>query len=242
LIALDDLVSMMSKERQMRGGDSTNAATSPSGEPSFANENKGLNLIPIASMAGGWTGPLLIFWLYVLGPLRPFHYPTGDLTPAMSVFAGLFVACVSTWWLPSSYFRVRSFERTGRIYEVLGVRIFRWFVPDGDLANRWRRRSEPDFKIIRNRRLAAAFVRRTQLSEKSHVVVLFLGLISAAYAWQIGWRGWAAYLALGNVLVNLYPILLQRYTRARLLPIVAARRRLGRSRGTASSIDRPGAR
>jgi hypothetical protein len=32
----------------------------------------------------------------------------------------------------------------------------------------------------------------------------------------IGWHGWACYLSVGNVLVNLYPILLQRYTRGRL--------------------------
>ena len=45
------------------------------GDPTFANETSGFNLIPFASMAGGWLGPLLMFWLYVWGPLRPFHYP-----------------------------------------------------------------------------------------------------------------------------------------------------------------------
>ena len=43
-----------------------------------------------------------------------------------------------------------------------------------------------------------------------------LGMVSAAYAWRIGWHGWATYLSVGNVLVNVYPILLQRYTRGRL--------------------------
>lgn len=47
-----------------------------------------------------------------------------------------------------------------------------------------------------------------------------MGILSTAFAWQIGWRGWAVYLGAGNVLVNLYPVLLQRYTRARIQPIL----------------------
>jgi hypothetical protein len=152
----------------------------------------------------------------VWGPLRPFHYPGGELLPPMPWLIGCFALAVAFWWVPASYYRVQPFERNGRVYERLGVRHFRWFVPDGDAANRWRRRREPGFRIIRNHHYARAFGRRTELSEKSHLVMLVLGGLSASYAWAIGWRGWAIYLAAGNVLVNLYPILLQRYTRARL--------------------------
>jgi hypothetical protein len=192
------------------------ADRTPEVDASFADETTGFNLIPFASMAGGWLGPLLMFWLYVWGPLRPFHYPSGDLLPPL----GLLVAClavgVAAWWMPASYYRVRAFERNGRLYESLGVRHFRWLVPDGDAANRWRRRRDPAFRVIRNRRDARAFRHRTALSEKSHLMMLMLGAMSAGFAWAIGWPGWALYLTAGNVVVNLYPILLQRYTRARL--------------------------
>ena len=180
----------------------------------------GLNLIPFASMAGWWLGPLLMFWLYVWGPLRPFHYANGELLPPLPMGVALFAACIALWWLPSSYFHIRPFERSGRIYEALGVRLFRWLVPDGDAANRWRRRREPGFRMIRNRRQAVAFVRRTELSERGHLVMLALGILSAAFAWTIGWTGWALYLGVGNLLVNLYPVILQRYTRARLQKVV----------------------
>lgn len=185
-------------------------------DPQFANETTGFNVIPFASMAGGWLGPLLMFWLYVWGPLRPFHYPGGELFPPLPVFVTLFAASIALWWLPSSYYQIRPFERSGRLYEAIGVRLFRWFVPDGDAANRWRRRREPAFRVIRNRRYALAFVRRTELSERSHLVMLALGALSTVFAWRIGWVGWAIYLGIGNVLVNLYPVFLQRYTRARL--------------------------
>ncbi len=217
----------MSKGNQSSGADNREESETQFGEPRFANESTGFNLIPFASMAGGWLAPLLMFWLYVWGPLRPFHYPPGDLAPDFLKASAVFIACLAAWWLPASYYKVRSFERSGRVYEVLGVKLFRWFVPDGDLANRWRRHREPTHRIIRNRRFAEAFVARTELSEKSHMVVLLVGLVSAAYAWQIGWQGWAIYLTVGNLLVNVYPILLQRYTRARLLPIVGALRKRG---------------
>ena len=69
----------------------------------------------------------------------------------------------------------------------MGVRLFRWFVPDGDAANKWRRRREPAFRMIRNRRQAVEFVQRTEMGEKSHLVMLALGFLSTAFAWRIGW-------------------------------------------------------
>ena len=188
------------------------------------DRTSGLNLIPFASMAGGWLGPLLMFWLYVWGPLRPFHYPSGELLPPLPILLACFALGVSVWWMPASFYRLRAFERNGRLYRILGVRRFRTFVPDGDAANRWRRRREPDFRMIRNRQEARAFTQRTEASERGHLVMLVLGAMSAAFAWAIDWRGWAVYLTVGNVLVNVYPILLQRYTRARLLNLELPKR------------------
>ena len=176
----------------------------------------GLNIVPFASMAGGWLGPLVMFWLYVWGPLRPFAYPDGDLLPGIWFLIPV-AACIALWWvLPDRYFRVQGFERSGRIYEWLGVRTFRKFAPDGDFANRWERRKDPGFRMISSRKSAADFIVRTRQSERGHIVLLALGVVSTAYAWSVGWHGWAVYLAAGNILVNFYPIVLQRYTRGRI--------------------------
>lgn len=180
----------------------------------------GLNLVPFSSMAGGWLGPLLMFWLYIWGPLRPYAYPAGDLLPG-AWFAVVVAACIALWWvLPRGYFELRAFERSGRIYRCLGVPLFRRFAPNGDLANRWERRANPHFRVIRGRRSATELLVRTEQSERGHLVLLALGAVSAAYAIQVGWVGWAVYLSLGNMLVNLYPILLQRYTRSRLRAVL----------------------
>ena len=176
----------------------------------------GLNLVPFASMAGGWLGPLLMFWLYVWGPLRPYAYPSGNLVPS-AWFVIVVAACIALWWvLPRAYFETREFESTGRIYRALGVLVFRRFAPDGDFASKWERRANPHFRVMGGRRSAAAFLVRTEDSERGHLVLPALGLVSAAYAWRVGWHGLAVYLSAGNVLVNVYPMLLQRYTRGRL--------------------------
>jgi hypothetical protein len=136
--------------------------------------------------------------------------------PQSPSFLAACALCAALWWVPASYYRVRGFERSGRFYELLGVRWFRHFVPDGDLSNRWRRRREPHFKMIRNRDAAQAFLPRNIASEQSHLVLLLAGFATCAYAWRIGWDGWAWYLFVANVAANVYPILLQRYTRTRL--------------------------
>jgi hypothetical protein len=202
---------------------------SRSNAPRHTPPTHGLNIIPFGIMAGGWLGPLLMFWLYVWGPLRPFHYPNGDLLPP-APFVFVIIACFSLWWLlPRAYFRVQGFEQTGRCYELLGVVLFRWFAPDGDFANRWERRKNPDFRVIRGRRSAADFIVRTEQSERGHLVLLALGIASAAWASCIGWHGWAVYLSVGNFVVNVYPILLQRYTRSRLYAVLNRRWQAGPS-------------
>ena len=206
----------------------------PSTSPQrFDPPTSGLNIIPFAIMAGGWLGPLIMFWLYVWGPLRPFTYPSGDLM-SEAWFVMVLVACAALWWLlPNAYFRVHQFERTGAIYESLGVRFFRRFVPDGDLANWWERRRNPGHRVIRGRRSASDFVVRTVQSERGHVVLFALGVASAVFAWTLGWFGWAVYLSVGNLVVNVYPILLQRYTRSRLYAVL----RRGDPRRRAADVE-----
>jgi hypothetical protein len=179
----------------------------------------GFNLLPFAAMAGGWIAPLLLFWLALWGPFRPYGYPDGDLMPPAAVVIGLLVVSGLPLALPRGYFRTAAFERSRRIYRWLGVHWFRAVVPDGDVANRLRRMREPGYRVVRSRGFVEAMWARTVAGERSHLVLLLFGAGSAGIAAAVGWHGWAGYLAGANVLVNLYPVLLQRYTRARLEPL-----------------------
>ncbi len=168
-----------------------------------------------------WMVPCAQFWLAVWGPLRPHGYPEGTLGPSGPVFLSALLASAAASSLPDGYFRIRSFESDGQLYEVLGVHWFRWLVPDGDFVRAWQRRVDPGYRVLRGRQDAVDFVSRTRVGERMHLVLLLFGVVSSIYAWHLGWRGWATVLVVGNVLVNLYPILLQRYTRARLVRILS---------------------
>ncbi|HEX6371069.1 MAG TPA: hypothetical protein VF006_19280 [Longimicrobium sp.] len=191
------------------------------------------NQLPIALMSGGWLGPLVMFWLAVWGPMRPYD-AAGPLSPSPVPYALALPFCFAAAWVPGRWLRPRRWEMGGRLYEALGVRAFRRLVPDGDWSNALRRRRDPHYRVVPHRRAAQAFVARNDAGERSHGVLLLVGLVSSVYAWQIGWRGWAAFIGIGNVLVNLYPMLLQRYTRARLFRLTARRSAGRRSEGFAA--------
>jgi hypothetical protein len=170
-------------------------------------------------MSALFLTPVVLFWLRVWGPLRPFDVAAVPAPPWLGFCAGAAV-CLLAAWVPPSYFRVRAFERDGRCYRAVGVRQFRKLVPDGDWVNRARRRHDAGFRLIRSRADATAWIPRTHASEKGHLVLMLAGLLSAGYAAYVGWTAWAVAITAGNVVTNLYPVLLQRYTRARLARVV----------------------
>lgn len=183
------------------------------------------NGAPIVMMSVGFLSPLLIFWSAVWGPTRPYA-DVGTLTPAPMPYAILLALTIGTWWLPGLYLRSREWERDGRVYRWVGVRAFRALTPDGDWVNRRRRRVDKNFRVVTSRSDSKAFLARTEASERGHTMFMFAGIVSALYASQIGWNGWALLLTVGNVLVNLYPILLQRYTRGRIQRMLRLDRRV----------------
>jgi hypothetical protein len=209
--------------------------TSAPALPSFRDQSKA-NLLPFATVCAFWLAPLLRFWVLVWGVYRPPDLADVDVAPRLWLFLASSAVCAAFWWMPSSYYRVRPFERSGRLYELLGVRLFRHLVPNGDLVNRWRRRRDPGFRVVTSRDAAAGYLPRTVAGEKSHLVMLAIGVGSSWFAWRIGWNGWAAYLGVANILVNVYPILLQRYTRARITQLA---QRQGKKRGSADAEPLP---
>lgn len=174
------------------------------------------NLAVIAAMSALWITPTLQFWGAAFGPFRPFSYPSEDVAPSLAWFAVALAACFAPLLLPAAFYRCWEGGGVSRAYAGIGVRVFRRFATNGDLINRWARRLDPQYRVVRGRESARAWIGRTRESERNHLVFLLMGLFTAAYAARIGWYGWAAGLTAGNVVFNLYPILLQRYNRCRI--------------------------
>jgi len=112
-----------------------------------------------------------------------------------------------------------------RIYEYLGIGLFKQLATNGDLINRRGRKSDPDDQFVRNRISLQKFRDETISGERGHLVMFMMCVASPWSAFSIGWPKWGIAQTLGNVVVNLYPIFLQRYHRIRADAVL--RRRSG---------------
>src|SRR5215472_7924009 len=158
-----------------------------------------------------WILPILIFWYRAWDTSRPL-VPLAYLACASVSIAAAF--------FPDSYFRPKAFELRGKLYEAMGVRLFRRFMMDGDYMNRRLRRAVPNYRFIAGRDSMRRFEALTRANERGHLILLLSGLPPTVYAVASGWPKFAAYFVIVNILLNVYPILLQRYTRARICRIL----------------------
>jgi hypothetical protein len=115
--------------------------------------------------------------------------------------------------LPESYHRLRRFERDGRVYELVGVRLAKRLLRRGPLSV-----FNPDLHLPAERspERVARLEQRMRDAEASHLILLLALLAVSAHAAARGWWGAAAWTLLFNVAINGYPVMLQRYNRALL--------------------------
>ena len=166
-------------------------------------------LIFLLTMAFGF-GPLYVF----VQEIQRLH---GRLSAVAFWLVPMGLATASMSLLPASFYQCQPFERGGRIYERLGVHYFRFLAPHGDGINWLVRRSQPGYRVVRNRQTIADYQARTIGAEAFHLACLIVVMPAAVYATVAGWRGMALWLTLPSIPLHLYPALLQRYTRARII-------------------------
>lgn len=115
--------------------------------------------------------------------------------------------------LPERYHALRPFERGGRLHERLGVRLAKNALRRGPLA-----RFNPDLHlpVERTAEQLRHLAQRMRDAEASHAVLFVAALPVAAHAAVRGWWASAVLTVFFDVVMNGYPVLLQRYNRARL--------------------------
>jgi hypothetical protein len=180
--------------------------------------------LSILLVAAGVIAIFLAAWLHWMADRGRGAYLAGAAAFALAavVFAAL---------RPSAgYYRLRPFEASGEFYARLGVRFFRRFVPLGDYFNRFTRRRIPDFRLVRSPADVARAERFGRFSERVHVTFLVFLLPPTCWGLVCGQYEFAAELMLFNWAFNLYPALLQRYTRARFDALTRRRDRLQNDR------------
>lgn len=180
-----------------------------------------LNFLPIAAF-GLWSLPAKGFWLVALG-LVPWFHPV----PGLDALPWLGVALATgplIFLAPRGFHVPRAWEGRGRVYRFFGVELFRSIVANGDLVNRFvRARHGTAYSVYGSD--IAKLVPKSIWNEQRHWAYLCWGFVTAWYAFSVGWESWAVWLTGTNVGANLYPIMLQRYSRARVLRLVKLARR-----------------
>jgi hypothetical protein len=172
-----------------------------------------LNLLPIF-LSGFWSIPAKAFWLIVLG-IVPWFQPVPGFEAALPVFLLSLLAGPWVLLLPRAWFEPRTWESTGQFYRRVGVEQFRAIVANGDLVNRFVRVRHRDYRVYGPE--MEKLVPKSIWNEKRHIAYLCWGFVAAGFAWSIGWQLWAIWLAGSNIGANLYPWMLQRYSRARVM-------------------------
>lgn len=166
-----------------------------------------------ASIPAIYTFFLLLIWVL---PIQFFLISTLDAKAWFPVVALTLLGVVLGACLPAGYFRLRRVEADDRTYAALGVRRFRNLVAYGEPMVRLMRHIDSESYRRLKRSTLADRERGTKRREKIHWALL-LGTIPAAVWAIIQSDFWfAGYLLAANIPMNVYPILLQRYTRARL--------------------------
>lgn len=146
------------------------------------------------------------------------------------------ISRVVTPRLPAGWHELRGFERGGgRIYELLGVRVAKATLRRGPLA-----RFNPDLHLPAERtpERIAHLDQRMRDAEASHTILFLVTTGVAVVARFAGARTAARWMLAANIVMNGYPVMLQRYNRGVLAAKTATRPSGGRSADCCTSTTR----
>lgn len=131
--------------------------------------------------------------------------------------------------LQANYFREKSWESKGKTYERLGINIFRKLL----VMLGWEKLNKKDNPVAKNLKALNHLEYRTRQSEFGHLIIFFIVLgFNIFVAVQYGFLA-SIWLLILNILLNLYPIFLQRYNRPRLQRAIAVGNSRERKEATA---------
>ncbi len=152
----------------------------------WSSDNFGFRSIAFAFLAN-W---LIMAWIAILGQMLIFTYPP-------------------------RYFTIKPFEQNGRLYEKLGVGVFKKLVRRGPLSI-----FSPTLRFIGGVSALPKLEYEMRKAEAGHLTIFLVVLLFAGMAMVRGWFDAAGWMLLFSILLNGYPIMLQRYNRIRLQRMV----------------------
>lgn len=120
-----------------------------------------------------------------------------------------YIDSLFTWKYRSAYFDSRSFEKEGTVYKYFGVNQYRKLL----VWTGWERLRIKENKILNKRSAIEHAELKSKSSEVGHTVIfLLVVLVTVLVADTFRETLWLIIL---NLLLNVYPVLVQRYNRPR---------------------------
>ncbi len=118
---------------------------------------------------------------------------------------------------PPRYYSIKPFEGTGQVYERLGIRLFKRLVRRGPFSI-----FSPTLRFSEDKSTAALqhLEREMRKAEAGHVVIFMSVLLFIGYALLRKWFDAVGWMLAFNVIINGYPIMLQRYNRIKLQELI----------------------
>ncbi|WP_285009686.1 hypothetical protein [Pedobacter faecalis] len=114
--------------------------------------------------------------------------------------------------LTSTYYEQKAWEQKGRIYEYIGINFYRKLL----VWVGWEKLTRKTLPIENNTEALTRLYRQTKISERDHAVIFMIVLGFNVYVALIFGFSKSLSLLILNILLNLYPIFLQRYNRPRI--------------------------
>lgn len=118
--------------------------------------------------------------------------------------------------LNQKYFLPRPWERSGEIYRILGVNLYRRLL----VFIGWERLHKKGNPVNKKLEALRHLELNTRKSELGHLTVFLIVLVINLYVAMTYGFGKGMWLLTLNILLNAYPIMVQRYNRPRLLRLI----------------------
>ncbi len=170
---------------------------------------------------------LTLFMVATIAPIFLIAWSLGKFgfrSPISALVVNWFVlSCIATVTLlahlsfPSTYYDTRPFERTGQFYERVGIRLVKKLLRRGPLKV-----LSPTLRFPKEKTVSALRNLENEMrkAETAHALTFILMLLFVGYAAVNGWLDAVMWMLLFNILINCYPIMLQRYNRIKLQELI----------------------
>lgn len=119
--------------------------------------------------------------------------------------------------LASPYFNEKPWERRGEIYKSLGINLFRRLL----VAVGWEKLNKKTKPVEKNLKALTNLHYRTKQDELGHLIIFIIVFGFSLFAVSKFGILKSLWLFILNILLNLYPVFLQRYNRPRIVRALA---------------------